>query len=623
MKGLDLRKFVKMKSDAKKTVLKHPDGHTIHIARGSLSPKMQKDLDALPFADGGIVPEYARQVEAGVTGKKVEKPKEQVPGVTSTQRTPASADPDASKQARLERQKAAFNSQMGVPMADGGEVKDVDLDNPTIPDVELPDAAPPSEPAQDVSSSQSLGYTLGKAISAPYKIASSLGEAVGSSLRTNVADPIASGVQGAVQAVAGQPLAPIPSSASVEALPSQDNAQITQPAQEPAPAAVSPAAPQPQSALTQGMQSEMAGLQHKYEAEKAEGQGKATALEQAQKQQADAAAKFDSRMAELTAERKAVLSDKIDPNHFWASKTTGGKIATIIGMLVGGLGGNDTTKWLNAQIDQDIDAQKSNKSNVLHGLEQQFQDTRVASDFHRVLMNDQVSHALSLAEAKASTPLARANLEMARGQLQKQNGMLMIQINAHQALNNGKPNQAEAEHAINTLRMVDPAKAKEAEQRFVPGVGVASVPVNDKTREGFSAGQTFMQQMDALEKFRQQHRGALIGAAADEGHRLAELARNSFRIAQGEGVFKAGSQQFNEKLIPDPTELDIMGKNKNAYGDMKSQALRELQSSAKTHGIKPFDNSPIIPQESQYLEWAKKNPKDPRAKIVLQRAGGK
>lgn len=55
MKGLDLSNFKKVKADAKSATLQHPDGHKIIISVASLSPKMQKELHGLPFAEGGKV----------------------------------------------------------------------------------------------------------------------------------------------------------------------------------------------------------------------------------------------------------------------------------------------------------------------------------------------------------------------------------------------------------------------------------------------------------------------------------------------------------------------------------------------------------------------------------------
>lgn len=55
MKGLNLSNFQKIKTDAKSTTLKHPMGHKIVVAHKSLSDKMKKDLNDLPFAEGGNV----------------------------------------------------------------------------------------------------------------------------------------------------------------------------------------------------------------------------------------------------------------------------------------------------------------------------------------------------------------------------------------------------------------------------------------------------------------------------------------------------------------------------------------------------------------------------------------
>ena len=53
----DLSKFKRLKSDEKSTTLQHPDGHQIVIAHAPLTPKVKKQLGALPamMAEGGEV----------------------------------------------------------------------------------------------------------------------------------------------------------------------------------------------------------------------------------------------------------------------------------------------------------------------------------------------------------------------------------------------------------------------------------------------------------------------------------------------------------------------------------------------------------------------------------------
>lgn len=85
---------------------------------------------------------------------------------------------------------------------------------------------------------------------------------------------------------------------------------------------------------------------------------KAQELEQRKAQAADAAIKDITMQSQRVQELSA-----IDPNHFYASKGTGDKIAMALGIALsqfGSRGGpNQVLSFINSQIDRDIDAQKS------------------------------------------------------------------------------------------------------------------------------------------------------------------------------------------------------------------------------------------------------------------------
>lgn len=640
MKGLNLSNFQKLKADANTTTLKHPMGHKIIIAHESLSDKMKKELHSLPFAEGGEVPGgkgspaidpskvggdvttsgdpivkaasdaytkffgqpkaeggYVDTVDSGdpiyqKLKKKPESDTHEGEGYSSTPNsrpTPANAKDEAYK-----KQVRDFNAQMAPGYADGGSVQDSEAS--ILNDIaDQPPQQQPTEAqfAQDHPILDRFGLN-GKMFGGPGDQSDSNLSTVPTSggmgmSPTQAVSPGPDGTQPVLPALASQQ--------APEASPQPDQGPANPPAPQAVSSGVSSGVP---SGMQAGLQMQMQGLQNQYKAEKQAGEAKAKVEEQAIAQQQQQAQSYDNRMAVLQQERQNILKDKIDPNHLWNSKSTTDKVGTILGLLVGGFNpkGNDSVRQLDEAIGRDIDAQKTNKSNALNSLTQMFGDANTAAQYHRVILNDQVSHGIDLAMAHAATPQALANLQQAKGKLMFDSGIRMAGIGAQVTLNSPNPNPGEIDKSLNTLRMLDPAKAKEFESRVIPGVGVGSVPIDNKTREAFTAGQTFMQQMDQLEHFRQAHKGALFGASADEGHRLAELARNSFRIAQGEGVFKAGSQHFNEKLIPDPTDIDIFNKNRNAYADMKTQAQRELQNSMTTNGIKPFANSPIKPQGS-------------------------
>jgi len=54
---IDLKKFKKVASDKHTTTLKHDDGHEFKVVHSVLSPKMRKEVERLPMADGGEIPD--------------------------------------------------------------------------------------------------------------------------------------------------------------------------------------------------------------------------------------------------------------------------------------------------------------------------------------------------------------------------------------------------------------------------------------------------------------------------------------------------------------------------------------------------------------------------------------
>ncbi len=66
--------------------------------------------------------------------------------------------------------------------------------------------------------------------------------------------------------------------------------------------------------------------------------------------------------------QKAFENKQVDPNHFWNSKTTGGKISAALGLILGGAGAgltrgpNLAMDHINRMIEHDIDAQKNDQS---------------------------------------------------------------------------------------------------------------------------------------------------------------------------------------------------------------------------------------------------------------------
>lgn len=108
------------------------------------------------------------------------------------------------------------------------------------------------------------------------------------------------------------------------------------------------------------------------ELEKAAINEKAAKEDQARQEQlrinmAKAVLDADARDEQLRKHIQEQYAAKIDPEHWWESKSTGGKVLAGIGMILGGLGGalqktgrNPALELMNRAIDNDIASQKSN-----------------------------------------------------------------------------------------------------------------------------------------------------------------------------------------------------------------------------------------------------------------------
>lgn len=171
---------------------------------------------------------------------------------------------------------------------------------------------------------------------------------------------------------------------------------------------------------------------------------------EAQRQQVE-----DARQAEANtqyqkvqkAADEAAQAGKIDPNHFWESRSTGQKIMAAIGIALGGIGGglsghggNVAMDVINKAIDRDIDAQKFNASHKqstfqnqmgIYGMmRQRFGDERQAEAATRMAYLQNVEMQLKDTAAKYQSPEMQAKFNMLAGQLQQRQGALAQQIHA-------------------------------------------------------------------------------------------------------------------------------------------------------------------------------------------------
>lgn len=134
-------------------------------------------------------------------------------------------------------------------------------------------------------------------------------------------------------------------------------------------------------------------------------------------------------------------SSTVDPNRYWANKTTGEKITAAIGIFLGGLGrhgGNDALQIVQNAINRDIDAQKAAavakkdaiglQNNIYQNMLSQFQDERSAEEATRLAMLNLTELRLKQQEALFKSPMIKAKAEQGIGALQVQKAQVQAEL---------------------------------------------------------------------------------------------------------------------------------------------------------------------------------------------------
>lgn len=338
------------------------------------------------------------------------------------------------------------------------------------------------------------------------------------------------------------------------------------------------------------------------------------------------------KMKDIEAVTQDIRQAHINPNHYQESMTTGDKVRTTIGLLLGGIGSgilkgkNPAEEYLNKQIERDIDAQKANignKHNLLTALEHQYKDKMVAEDMFRAIRANTISHQINEAAMKSKSPMAMSNAQMAIGKLQEQYMPYLQRANMVQMFNHLGNSGQSVEPILNQLRVIDPAAAKGLEERYVPGVGVGSVPVPAKERSTLNERQSLQEQVTRLRDWANKNSGTMSPAKVAEGRTMAKLVQDAYRRANGQGVFREAEAEFVNGIVEaHPDKFLNSMRVDPKYQALEQANLHELNTLKKSFGLPvQEDLSSLKPAHRQAFEFARANPQSKQSQAILQRLG--
>jgi len=387
MKGLDLRKFKKVATDGKTSTFKNDKGSEIKIAHAGLSKAHLAQMNALPLykEEGGKIPKQNEEDQPATMAPPEEN---DLPIKTFEspyiKDTVAAANED-NPQGIFDQPKQSIWDKIGNAMELNRQVGISPIATSTVP----------SAPTQVTNALSSAGQPNEE------------GEEDGSP-QTNLPN------QGAI--VTGQQTSPYP---TTEQTPTE-------------------------IAIGQ----EQAGLKAQRDVDSRLAQAYSHLDENRINSQQDLIKQFQANNTQLQKYHADFLKDfgngAIKPNHYMESMKTGPKIASAIGLFLGGLGsafthqGNPALDFLNKQIDRDIEAQRAgvnNKLNLYHANLAYFRDQNTALNQTRAQMNDIYLTQMKKAADDLGTPAAQARYLQAAGLLGRQTAGELQQASIRKTIN--------------------------------------------------------------------------------------------------------------------------------------------------------------------------------------------
>lgn len=310
----------------------------------------------------------------------------------------------------------------------------------------------------------------------------------------------------------------------------------------------------------------------------------------------------------------------------YAKKDTTGKIGTLFGLLLSGMGSglahqpNMLLAMMDKQIDRDLEAQKLTKGHQLTFLN--------AINQHHLAESDIALKGLQGKETQANTALIKANTDLTSANAAKMY-MLLDQVGNMGSLVNRLPpgQQPQAMQAVQAMQQavdqhVDQMNSQHAQQieanwnqhnralsalapelssydsqRHVPGVGDATVPVDKSDRAVIEGHQKLGAGLNDLLSFVKTHSTVVPGTPAyNVGQAKVRKLQSEIREGVLGTVYREGEQPLLDKFITsNPAGLEKWWKTIPQLKTLQDSNNRDFNIKKKALGM-PTEEAAQAPE---------------------------
>ena len=214
------------------------------------------------------------------------------------------------------------------------------------------------------------------------------------------------------------------------------------------------------------------------------------------------------------------------------------------------------------------------------------------------------------AAAKSGSPVALANAQLAAGQLEQQiiplvnNAHLITQLSQFNGTDGQIGSEAKYKVALNSAQQINPELYKDAQSKYVPGIGVASHPVEKADTERLSNLNALIPLIDRA--YADQEKYGKTGAWTVQNRADAEADKNAIQVSLNK---LTGLNRLNDREYQNyGQQIGNIG-GINAGGTLetlkrlKEQSESDRNSSISSMGITPFAGA----QQPSGLNGAQQN----------------
>lgn len=303
-----------------------------------------------------------------------------------------------------------------------------------------------------------------------------------------------------------------------------------------------------------------------------------------------------SRQAKLEAEFKkmdeaanSLAASKIDPDRYWANKTTGDKVVAGIGLLLGAFGpnGNRAADVIQSAINRDIEVQKANvdikkdaytaRSGIYAKMLETFKDRRAAEEATRMayLQNTELKIKAISSKYAGQEVAAKAQMLLGELELKKTEARQRFAASIMAAMPVGADSNAE---------MMKP----EQRERFVPGYGLA-LTKDDATdlKKTVAEAATTKDGIQKLLRISEIPGKSLSPEMRAEAQTLAATLRGTLRtFLVGPGAVTESEQKLLDSIIADPTRVaSLDSSSRTTLKTLASRVDAALANKVKSYGL--------------------------------------